>query len=238
MSASPILVTGAGRRVGLYLVRQLAARGDPVIAHCHRQTEELQSLTGQGVTIIEADLTDADAVKQLAGQVESRTASLRGIIHNASAFDKTDADPDAALLQFERFFAIHMRAPYLLNTLLAPRLSACPERHADIVHITDIYADNPNPAFDVYCATKAGLANLTLSFAKRLAPKVKVNAIAPGPILFKDWHSEAMRKQVLAETLLGEEGGEEAIWRAVEAILGNHYLTGAVIPVDGGRRLA
>lgn len=238
MSASPILITGAGRRVGLYLARQLAMRGDPVIAHCHRATDELHILSDQGVTILEADLTQAESVTQLAAQVQAAFPSLRGIVHNASAFDKTDPDPEAALAQFERFFAIHMRAPYLLNTLLAPLLSACPARHADVIHITDIYADNPNPAFDVYCATKAGLANLTLSFAKRLAPKVKVNAIAPGPILFKEWHSEAMRKQVLAETLLGEEGGEEAIWRAVDAILGNHYLTGAVIPVDGGRRLA
>ncbi len=77
-----------------------------------------------------------------------------------------------------------------------------------------------------------------MSFAKQLAPKVKVNAIQPGPILFKKWHSEQTRERVLRETLLGEEGGVEPIGLAVEAILANDYQTGAVIAIDGGRRLS
>ncbi|NUB29691.1 SDR family oxidoreductase [Azospirillum brasilense] len=160
------------------------------------------------------------------------------MIHNASAFEVTASDTADALRQLDVFHAVHVRAPFVLNRELAPLLGACSARRADIVHITDIYADNPNPAFDAYCASKAGLQNLALSFAKRLAPKVKVNVVQPGPILFKEWHGPDARARVLSETLLGEEGGVEAIGMAVEAVLQNHYQTGAVVAVDGGRRLA
>ena len=131
-----------------------------------------------------------------------------------------------------------MRAPFALNCAFSTLLNKCADKRSDIIHITDIYADNPNPAFDAYCATKAGLQNLMMSFAKRLAPKVKVNALQPGPVLFKEWHSTEDRKSILERTLLGEEGGAEAIGLAVEALLANDYQTGAIIAVDGGRRLA
>jgi dihydromonapterin reductase/dihydrofolate reductase len=120
---------------------------------------------------------------------------------------------------------------------LAPLLLRCNAPHADIIHITDIFADNPNYVFDGYCASKAAAQNLALSFAKRLAPKVKVNVIQPGPILFQEWHDPAARAAVLDETLLAAEGGAEAIGLAVEATLANDFQTGAIIAVDGGRRL-
>lgn len=233
-----ILITGAGRRVGLHLAERLVARGFPVIAHYHAESPELAGLRAQGVLCLQADLATEAGVRALIAGVTAGASSLRAMIHNASCFEKTAPELAAALAQFERFYAIHMRAPYALNTALAPQLLACTAEHADIIHITDIYADNPNPLFDLYCASKAGLQNLSLSFAKRLAPKVKVNVIQPGPILFKDWHSEAVKQAVLGETLLKKEGGAEAMGLAVESILANHYQTGAVIAVDGGRRLA
>lgn len=232
-----ILITGAGRRVGLHLAERLLARGFPVIAHYHRETADIARLRAAGVCCLAGDLENAAGVAALAADVKTRAGSLRAIVHNASSFEKTAPDLAAALAQFERFVAIHMRAPYALNTALTPLLQACAAEHADVIHITDIYADNPNPAFDVYCASKAGMQNLALSFAKRLAPKVKVNVIQPGPILFKDWHSDSVKQAVLGETLLGKEGGVEAIGQAVESILANNYQTGAVIAVDGGRRL-
>lgn len=236
-SADALLVTGAGRRVGLHLAERLAAAGHTVIAHYHSETEAIADLRAQGIVCLQADLESEDGVLALIEAVQAETTSLRGIIHNASSFEKTAADLPSALTQLQRFFAIHMRAAYALNTALTPLLLACRAEHADIIHITDIYADNPNPLFDVYCASKAGLQNLALSFAKRLAPKVKVNCIQPGPILFKEWHSADVKAAVLKQTLLGKEGGVEAIGYAVESILANHYQTGAIIAVDGGRRL-
>ncbi|MBI2379568.1 MAG: SDR family NAD(P)-dependent oxidoreductase [Gammaproteobacteria bacterium] len=233
-----ILITGAGRRIGLHLAERLLAAGQPVIAHYHHETEGVEALRQRGVPCIAADLESLEGVNALIQRVREQAASLRGLVHNASSFEKTAADPELALAQFERFQAIHARAPYLLNKALAPLLRLSTAVRADIIHITDIYADKPNPAFDAYCASKAAAQNLALSFAQSLAPKIKVNVIQPGPILFKEWHSAAAREAVLEETLFKEEGGVEALGLAVESILANHYQTGAIIAVDGGRRLA
>lgn len=233
-----LLITGAGRRVGLHLAERFSAAGHAVIAHYHHETEAIAALRARGVICLQADLESEDGLLALIEAVKANASTLRGIIHNASSFEKTAAELPAALQQMQRFFAIHMRAAYALNSALTPLLQTCRAELADIIHITDIYADNPNPLFDVYCASKAGLQNLALSFAKRLAPKVKVNCIQPGPILFKEWHSDAVKQAVLAQTLLGKEGGVDAIGYAVESILGNPYQTGAIIAVDGGRRLA
>ena len=233
-----VLVTGAGRRVGYHLAQRMLGQGRPLIAHYRTPTAEIEQLEQQGARCVAADLATENGLHHLIDTVHSAASSLRAVVHNASGFAVTAPTLDAALQQFDGFYAIHMRAPFALNLALADLLRRCSETRADIVHITDIYADNPNPIFDAYCATKAGLQNLTLSFAKRLAPKVKVNAIQPGPVLFKEWHDLEARRRVLAETLLGEEGGVEAIGLAVDALLANNYQTGAVVAVDGGRRLA
>ena len=109
---------------------------------------------------------------------------------------------------------------------------------ADIVHITDINVENPTPRFDIYGTTKAGLQNLTLVLAKKYAPAVKVNSVAPGPVLFTESHSEQVRQQMLAETPLACEGGAEPVYLAIKSLLTNPFLTGISIPVDGGRRLS
>src|SRR3954468_2508564 len=240
--AAPIadadLVTGAGRRVGLHLAERMLDRQRPVIAHFHAETEGVETLQRRGALCVAADLATEAGTQDLVRAVQAAAASLRAVVHNASAFERTAPGVEDARRQMDRFYAVHMRAPFALNASLASLLAQCSERQADIIHITDIYADNPNPRFDAYCAPKAGLQNLALSFAKKLAPKVKVNAIQPGPILFKEWHGADVRERILSQTLLGEEGGTEAVGLAVDAILANHYQTGAVIAVDGGRRLA
>jgi dihydromonapterin reductase / dihydrofolate reductase len=236
--ADAVLITGAGRRVGLHLAERMLDRQRPVIAHFHAGTEGVEVLRRRGALCVAADLATESGTQVLVRAVQASATSLRAVVHNASVFERTAPEVEDALRQMDRFYAVHMRAPFALNASLAPLLAQCSERRADIVHVTDIYADNPNPLFDAYCATKAGLQNLALSFAKRLAPKVKVNVIQPGPVLFKEWHRADARERVLAQTLLGEEGGPEAIGLAIEAVLANHYQTGAVIAVDGGRRLA
>lgn len=234
---APILVTGAGRNVGAHLARRLLEDGRPVIAHYRTPGDEIEGLREAGAVVVRADLAETGEVHALAAAVAEAAPRLSGIVHNASAFARTPGDTEAAAADFERYWRIHMLTPWLLDRLLAPNLSGGAEHPADIVYITDIYADNPAPDFDVYCATKAGLQNLALSAAKRLAPAVKVNVIQPGPIDFTAWHTEAEREAILAATPLGRLGGPEAIYRALRGILDNDYLTGAVIPVDGGRRL-
>ncbi len=235
--SDPILITGAARRVGLYLAEQLLDAGHPVIAHYRTMTAELEALVARGVTAFQAELDKEEDVLALVEQVRAHTPTLRAIIHNASSYEPTIRNSRDALRQYRLFFGVHMMAPYILNEELRGLLEAS-SGFADIIHITDIYAERPNPQYDIYCSTKAGLANLNKSFAKRFAPRIQVNAIAPGPILFLNSHSEEERKRILGITPLQVEGGPQAIYMAVRSLLDHHYTTGITIPVDGGRSLA
>src|SRR5699024_12749878 len=107
-----------------------------------------------------------------------------------------------------------------------------------IVILTDSFVEIPFPAFAAYCASKAALSNLTLSYARSLAPHVRVTAIMLGPIQFLPDHTEQQRASVLAETPLAREGGFGSVVLQLLALLDNDFMTGALIPVDGGRRLA
>lgn len=237
MKCDPVLITGAGRRVGLHLARRFIEDGIPVIAHYHRDGEEIRVLRDHCFLTIQAPLDDPQAILDLSEQVKTKVGSLRGIVHNASMYTPTILDPLAIPGQFQGFWTIHMLAPYLLNTQLQGLLSASSEKPADIIHISDIYAERPNPDFDLYCSTKAGLENLSWSFAQRFAPDIKVNCIRPGPILFPLEQSSQKKAAILRQTPLAREGGAESVYRAIKSIFDNDFMTGAVIPVDGGRHL-
>src|SRR5699024_8840992 len=117
----------------------------------------------------------ADAIQTTAAAIRAASPRLRAIIHNASSFAPTHAADSAAATQLQAFFNVHMLAPFLLNRAL---LDCLLNRHgtvSDMIHMADIYADTPAVDYGAYCATKAGLQNLALSAAKRLAPSVKVN---------------------------------------------------------------
>ncbi len=232
----PILITGAGRRIGAHIARRLLENGQPVLAHYRTKTDELSALEKLGADTLAADFADAAGVSAFARAVRQRHPQLRAIIHNASSYGPTVTGSQPAAQQFLEFFNIHMLTPFLLNRELAPCLQAGGESATDIIHITDIYADNPVPDYDIYCATKAGLQNLALSAAKQLAPKVKVNVIQPGPIAFPKWHDAAQTHNILQQTPLARAGGAEVIYQAVRSILDNDFMTGAIVSVDGGRR--
>lgn len=236
--AGAIVVTGANRHIGAHLAHRFLDCGHPVIAQYRSATDVIDALVARGATAVQGDFADADTSLDIAARIGAAAPRIRALIHNASAFSPTDPAPHAAADQFQAFFEVHMRAPYLLNTQLAPYIRGDGHGGAgDIVHITDIYADNPDPQYDIYCATKAGLQNLAASFAKRLAPGIKVNAIQPGPISFEPWVDNAQREAMLEATPLARTGSPEAIYQAVRAFIDNDYQTGAVVAVDGGKRL-
>ncbi len=229
------LVTGCGRRLGFYLCEQLVAAGWQVTGSYRSERPELARLRDLGVELVQADFALEEEVARLVTVLGAHD-DLALIIHNASAFEPQAAEPAAQLAQFEQFYRVHMAAPFQLNRALAPQLAGNP--NASIIHITDIYIHAPAPQFAAYVATKAGAHSLAMSFARELAPAVRVNTIEPGPILFLDEHGDAWRQQVLARTPLAREGGLEPIWQAVRLLMTNDYMTGANIRVDGGRALA
>lgn len=233
----PILITGAGRNIGAHLARRLLETGRPIIAHYRSETNTIEALASAGATLVQGSLDQPDSIASVAERTRAAAPGLAGIIHNASAFGPTPTDNTTALEHFQHYWGIHMAAPFLLQRHLEDYLTGSDKNPADIIAITDIYADNPSPEYDIYCATKAGLQNLALSAAKRLAPAIKVNVVQPGPISFTDWHEHAAHERILSDTPMGRTGSAEAIFTAVRGILDNDYQTGAVIPVDGGRHL-
>jgi len=233
-----VLVTGAGRRIGFHIAKRLHQDGYTVIAHYRTHTLEIQTLSEIGVKTIQAEFSNSEAILQFVQALQSDCNSFRAVIHNASSFAPTSEDLTIAAQQYEQFFNVHMMAPYLINQSLQPLLQGEQGTPADIIHITDINVENPTPQFDIYGTTKAGLDNMMRVLAKKYAPMIKVNAIAPGPVLFTEQHSEQIKQQMLAETLLAKEGGAEPVYLAVKSLLDNPFITGASIPVDGGRRLS
>lgn len=238
MLKNAVLVTGAGRRIGFHIAKRLHQDGYTVIAHYRTHTPEIQTLSEIGVKTIQAEFSNSEAILQFVQALQSDCNSFRAVIHNASSFAPTSEDLTTAAQQYEQFFNVHMMAPYLINQSLQPLLQGEQGAPADIIHITDINVENPTPQFDIYGTTKAGLDNMTRALAKKYAPTIKVNAVAPGPVLFTQQHSEQVKQQMLAETLLAKEGGAESVYLAVKSLLDNPFITGASIPVDGGRRLS
>jgi dihydromonapterin reductase/dihydrofolate reductase len=220
------------------MAKRFHEQGYNVLAHYRTETDGVQEMREMGIDTIQADFNSKQAIKAFIEDCQQRCESLKAIIHNASSFSPTDDDLEKAAQQYEQFFYVHMMAPFLINEGLKNKLKGDADKPADIVHITDINVENPTPRFDIYGTTKAGLHNMMLVLAKKYAPAIKVNAVAPGPVLFTESHSDEVRQQMMSETPLAREGGAEPVFLAVKSLLDNPFLTGVSIAVDGGRRLS
>ena len=235
--SAPILITGGGRRLGLYNALRLAELGYPVIVSYRTRHEAVDELEHQGVRVIHADFSAPAGIQRFIETLHDITPQLRAIVHNASAWVDDEllaGRPEA----FAELVNVHMFAPYLINTECADLLlSQAQGRPRDIVHMTDFAVQKGSAKRAAYIATKAGLESMTRSFGKRFAPHIKVNAIAPALIKFNEEDDEAYRETALRKSVMRLEPGEEVVWQALLFILENRYLTGTVIPMDGGRHL-
>lgn len=242
-SPRPIaLVTGAARRLGAAIARRLHAAGYDLALHYRHSAADMAALVAQmeaerpgSVLALQADLAEYDRLPELVAQTLGRYGRLDALVNNASAFSPTPlgtitpADWDAQ-------FLINARAPLILAQAAAPHLKAA---RGAIVNLVDIYAERPLRDHVVYCMSKAALVAATRALALELAPEVRVNAIAPGAILWPDeGKAEAAKSALLARTPLGRTGSEDDIADAVLWLLqGAGYTTGHVLPVEGGRLL-
>ena len=238
-----IIITGAAQRLGLHCALTLQQAGFQITATYRSEKPGLQQLKDAGVRCIQLDITDQDALAHFIDGIQQQLGSLRGLIHNASDWKKdlplsasnnNTLTADAAV--YDAMQAVHARAPYLLNRAFTPLLQA----HGgvtDIIHITDFVAGVGSSKHMAYAASKAALENLTLSFARALAPKVKVNAIAPALLLFNDHDDTNYREKALQKSLLQIEPGAAELSNTVMYLLSSRYITGKVIGLDGGRQL-
>jgi dihydromonapterin reductase/dihydrofolate reductase len=235
-SSAPVLITGGARRIGLALAQSMLEQQIPVIVSYRQYYPAIENLADQGAVCIQADFSDNRSIHEFADKIKVHTAKLRAIIHNASAWLAEDPatppeDTLAAMLQ------IHVYTPYLLNLELESCLRSQGHAAADIIHITDFAVEKGSKKHIAYAASKAAMDNLTRSFARKLAPEVKVNAIAPALILFNNDDDENYRRHVLSKTLMQIEPEEQEIVNLVNYILQSRYMTGKTLSLDGGRCL-
>jgi dihydromonapterin reductase/dihydrofolate reductase len=232
---SPILITGAGQRIGLSLVQHFIDTKQPVVMTYRTRHAVIDELEQQGVHCIECDFKQSQALEQLETELRAHYTALRAVIHNASSWDCEASNPDFASL-FDSMMHIHAKVPYLLNLALTDLLQAY-DGIADIIHLTDYVVEKGSPKHIAYAASKAALDNLTRSFASKYAPNIKVNAIAPSLIIFNQHDTPEYKEKTLKKSLMGIEPGCIEIINSVELLLNSSYITGRTIPVDGGRHL-
>lgn len=232
-SPAPILITGASQRVGLHCARRLLEDGHPVIVTYRTERPGVDVLRNQGATVLFADLSDEAGILAFINQLKTHTDRLRAIVHNASEWLAESASDEAEA--FTRMFGVHMLAPYLINLHCAELLQR--STVADIVHISDDVTRKGSSKHIAYCASKAGLESLTLSFAAKYAPQIKVNGIAPALLLFNPDDDAAYRAKALAKSALGIEPGSEVIYQSLRYLLDNPYVTGTTLTVNGGRHV-
>ncbi|HKM36289.1 MAG TPA: dihydromonapterin reductase [Thiopseudomonas sp.] len=229
---APILLTGASQRLGLHCVHRFLDAGQPLIISYRQERVEVDQLRQLGVHCIQADFATEAGILDFITQVKAITPILRAIIHNASLWLVEDGSDASALTQM---LNVHVMAPYLINTQCASLLMQSAQ--ADIIHITDDVIRRGSAKRIAYSASKAGLDNLTLSFAARFAPHIKVNSLAPALIMLQPDDDEEYQRRATAKSVMGTVPGPEVIYQSLRYLLDTPYVTGTTLTVNGGRHL-
>lgn len=242
LSGQTALVTGGARRVGAQITRSLHAAGANVVIHCRRSVEEagglaaeLERLRPASTAVVTADLLDDAALSGLAQAATGRFGALHLLVNNASTFYPTPVGQVTAA-QWDDLIGTNLRAPLFLTQMLAPHLK---RTRGSVLNIVDIHGQRPLRDHIVYSTAKAGLIMLTRSLARELAPEVRVNAVAPGAILWPESGIDTTRREkIQAQTPLARSGSPQDIARAVLFFAAYApFVTGQVLAVDGGRSI-
>jgi dihydromonapterin reductase/dihydrofolate reductase len=238
-SEAPVIITGGAQRLGLATATALQQQGYTVVITYRRHRPELDELQALGITAIHADFADEQGIKNLIGEIRSRFNLVRAIIHNASEWmPENEQQNDETTMQ--RMLNTHVMAPDLINQQCGDLLCQYGEQfgYADLIHMSDYVAATGSKKHIAYAASKAALDNLTLSYASKFAPWIKVNSIAPALLMFKQDDNAQYREKAMKKSLLGIVPGVSEGVRTIQYILESRYLTGKTIALDGGRHLA
>jgi pteridine reductase len=244
MQGKTVLITGGARRVGAAICRRLHAAGANLMVHYRSSAGEARLLQAElnqarpaSVALIQADLIELAKLPALVAETVATFGRLDGLVNNASSFFPTPVG-EITLEHWNDLIGTNLRSPLFLAQAAAPALR---RTQGAIVNITDIHAERPLKSYVVYSVAKAGLSGLTRALARELAPDVRVNAVAPGPILWPedDAFDELSRQRIISHTPLKREGAPEDIAKAVYYLLAEAtYVTGETLNVDGGRHVA
>ncbi len=237
-----VLITGAARRLGAAMADHLHADGANVIIHYRHSSTDADALSNglnerraESSVTIQADLSNPDDILRLAESATAAFGQIDFLINNASSFYPTPVGT-VTHEQWDDLMSTNLRAPFFLAQALSQELRS---RQGAILNMVDIYATRPLEEHPVYCAAKAGLAMMTMSLAKELGPEVRVNGIAPGPVMWpENGQSQARKASIIDSTLLKRSGNPDDIVRAALFLLRDAtFTTGQILPVDGGRNL-
>ena len=234
------LITGAGRRIGAVIARALAGAGYAVVLHAHYSRAEAEKLAGEIVvaggraSVVLADLADPEAVRGLVPAAAAH-GPLTLLVNNASQFEE-DEIGGLERARFEYTFAVNLTAPLFLAQAFAAQ--APDGADASIVNIVDQRVLKPTPRFFSYTLSKCALATATVTLAQALAPKLRVNAVAPGPTLPSPRQSPEQFAAQVASVPLKRGPTPEDIAAAVLYLALAKSVTGTTIAVDGGQHLA
>ncbi len=248
MSEGPLadkvaLVTGGARRVGAQIARKLHAQGMKLVIHyrsseqeAHRLQQELHDIRPESVMLVRGDLLRGPKLSQnLVFETMEAFGRIDVLINNAATFYPTPIG-EAVEKDWEDLIGTNLKAPFFLAQAAAPHLKV---GQGCIVNMADIYGERPLKDYSIYSVAKAGLIMLTKTLARELGPEIRVNAVAPGAMLWPEDGIDEMNKQrMISRTPLKRIGKPDDIAETVLFLVGGaDFITGQVIAVDGGRRV-
>lgn len=239
-----ILITGGAKRVGAAICRMLHAGGAKLMIHYRQSASEARALQAElnlqrpnSVAIIHGDLLNLAVLPTLVEETVRHFGRLDVLINNASSYYATELG-EIGDDQWQDLIGSNLKAPLFLSQAAAAELT---KTKGCIINITDMHVERPKKGYIVYSVAKAGLVTLTKSLAHEMAPDVRVNAVAPGPVMWPEDNpqfDEVYRKRVISQTLLKRIGEGDDVAKAVRFLIQDApFMTGQVIAVDGGRSL-
>lgn len=243
-NARVALITGGAKRVGAEICRMLHKEGVNLMIHYRASVAEARALQAElnlqrphSVAIIQGDLLNLGVLPNLVAETVNQFGRLDILINNASSYYPTEVG-DITEDHWLDLMGSNLKAPMFLSQAAASELKKV---HGCIVNITDMHVERPKKGYVVYSVAKAGLVTLTKSLAQELSPEVRVNAVAPGPVLWPEDNpqfNEVYRQRVISQTLLKRIGDASDVAKAVRfMVLDAPFITGHVLAVDGGRSL-
>lgn len=239
-AAKVALVTGAARRVGRDIALELARTGYDIAVHYRSSREDAESAAdairraGRKAELLQADLAVPTSAVTLVDQCIAALGRLDVLVNNAAIFEKSDpAAFDAGAWQ--RTLNINLTVPAALSHAAAARMTD----GGAIVNLADISAERPLTGYLAYCVSKAGVVALTRGLARAFAPRVRVNAVAPGVAEWPPDYSDELKRSIIARVPMQRAGTPADVAAAVRFLAHDaSYVTGVILPVDGGRSVA
>ncbi|GMR16011.1 MAG: pteridine reductase [Gammaproteobacteria bacterium] len=242
MSNNPVvLITGAAHRIGATTAKLLHQNDMNIVLHYRGSRQQAQALQKElndlrenSVILIQADLHITNGLSALIEESVKAWGRLDVLINNASSFYPTKIGK-ATEEQWDDLIGSNLKAPFFLSQAAAPHLK---KNNGCIINIVDIHAERPLKTFPIYSMAKAGLTMMTKSLACELGPEIRVNAVAPGAILWPENLDEVAKQRIVSRTFLKRQGEPNDISKTILYLIKDAgYVTGQIISVDGGRSL-